>query len=130
MATMDNMKEKANSAVQSAAKTARYVTQVSKKRMEILSEQEKIRRNYTKLGKVYYKDFVTDEEPDDAEYQPLCDAITASYCRINELREEMAAAKAAYNGKETPKTEEEEEEYDIIPLDEPITPEDTAEDSE
>lgn len=114
MATMDTMKERANCAAQNAAKAARYVTLVSKKRMEILSEQEKIRRNYTRLGKVYYKDFVTDEEPDDAEYQPLCDAISASYRRINELKEELAEAKAAYNGKQ-PK---EEEEVEIISLEE------------
>ena len=61
MATMDDLKGMATGAAQTAAKTAKYVALVSKKRLAILTEQEKIRRNYTKLGKIYYKDYVTDE---------------------------------------------------------------------
>lgn len=96
MASMEVLKEKATEAAQSAAKTAKYVALVSKKRLAILSEQEKIRRNYTRLGKVYYKDYVTDEEPDEAEYRPVCEEISESYRRINTLRDEIAAAKEAY----------------------------------
>lgn len=96
MATMDSLKDKASSAAQSAAKTAKYVASISKMRLEIVKEQEHIRRTYTKLGKVYYKDYVTDEEPDEAEYKPLCDDISASFRRINELRDQIAAEKEAY----------------------------------
>ena len=95
-ATMDSLKDKASSAAQSAAKTAKFVASLSKMRLEIIKEQERIRRNYSKLGKVYYKDYVTDEEPDEAEYKPLCDDISASFRRINELREQIAAEKEAY----------------------------------
>ena len=62
----------------------------------IAAEQENIRRNYTKLGKVYYKDYITDEEPDDAEYLPLCESVSESYRRINELRDEIDDLKDAY----------------------------------
>lgn len=121
MATMDNLKDNAAAAAQSAAKAAKYVAFISKKRLVILNEQEKIRRNYTKLGKTYYKDRVTDEEPDDAEYKPLCDEISASYRLINELRGEIAAARAAYNGEKAMQDEEEEE---AEPMEEPVTKED------
>jgi len=94
--TMDSLKDKAANAAQTAAKTAKHVASVSKMRLEIVKEQERIRRNYSKLGKVYYKDYVTDEEPDEAEYKPLCDDISASFRRINELREQIAAEKEAY----------------------------------
>ena len=94
--TIDSLKEKAADAAQTAAKTAKHVAFVSKMRLEIIKEQERVRRNYTKLGKVYYKDYVTDEEPDEAEYKPLCDDISASFRRINELREQIAAEKEAY----------------------------------
>ena len=87
---------------------------MSKKRLAILTEQEKIRRNYTKLGKIYYKDYVTDEEADNAEYQPLCESISASFRRINELREEIAEAKAEYAA--APDAEETEEDFDVVPL--------------
>ena len=115
MANMDHFKEKANEAAVSAAKVAKYVAFVSKKRLAIVSEQDKIRRAYTKLGKVYYKDYVTDEEPDEAEYNPLCDAITASFSRINDIKEELAAAKAEYNGEAAEEEPEEETRIEALP---------------
>lgn len=96
MATMEEFKGMAAEAAQNAARTAKYVALVSKKRLAILNEQERIRRNYTKLGKVYYKDYVTDEEPDEAEYGPICEEISDSYRHINTLRDEIAQAKATY----------------------------------
>lgn len=115
MANTDHFKEKANEAAVSAAKVAKYVAFVSKKRLAIVSEQDKIRRAYTKLGKVYYKDYVTDEEPDEAEYKPLCDAITASFSRINDIKEELAAAKAEYNGEAAEEEPEEETRIEALP---------------
>lgn len=117
MATMEEIRNLASDAAQSAAKTARYIALVSKKRVEIAREQEKIRRLYAKLGKVYYKDYVTDEEPDDAEYAPICNAISDSFRRINTLKEELSDAKDAY------RADKEEEELSrgvvILPVDEP-----------
>ena len=71
-------------------------------------QQDKIRRCYTQLGKVYYKDYVTDEEPDDAEYDPLCERISQSFRRINRLRLELEAAKTKLAG-EQPEDEAEPE---------------------
>ena len=65
--TMETLKCKAVHVAAGAAQTARLVALISKKKFAILAEQDKIRRCYTQLGKVYYKDYVTDEEPDDAE---------------------------------------------------------------
>ena len=84
---------------------------------EYAREQEKIRRLYAKLGKVYYKDYVTDEEPDEAEYAPICNAISDSFRRINTLKEELSDAKDAY------RADKEDEELSrgvvILPVDEP-----------
>ena len=117
MATMEEIRNLASDAAQSAAKTARYIALVSKKRVEIAREQERIRRLYAKLGKVYYKDYVTDEEPDDAEYAPICNAISDSFRRINTLKEELSDAKDAY------RADKEDEELSrgvvILPADEP-----------
>ena len=92
--TMETLKCKAVHVAAGAAQTARLVALISKKKFAILAEQDKIRRCYTQLGKVYYKDYVTDEEPDDAEYDPLCERISQSFRRINRLRQELEAAKA------------------------------------
>ena len=98
MSTMDTVKTAVSNAAENAARAAKYYSFVSKKRLAILAEKEKIRRNYTKLGKVYYKDYVTDEEPDDAEYLPICEAISNSYRLINALKEQIALAKEEYQG--------------------------------
>ena len=79
--TMETLKCKAVHVAAGAAQTARLVALISKKKFAILAEQDKIRRCYTQLGKVYYKDYVTDEEPDDAEYDPLCERISQSFRR-------------------------------------------------
>ena len=91
-------KETACNAAEGVLDAARYMAFMSKRRLEIAAEQERIRRLYTRLGKVYYKDYVTDEEPDEAEYEPLCEKISEAYRRINRLRKEMEDAKAAYRG--------------------------------
>ena len=96
MATMETVKNAVSTAAENAARAAKYYAFVSRKRLAILAEKEKIRRNYTKLGKVYYKDYVTDEEPDDAEYVPLCEAISNSYRLINALKEQIAIAREEY----------------------------------
>jgi len=78
----------------------RYKVRYNAQVFAILAEQDKIRRCYTQLGKVYYKDYVTDEEPDDAEYDPLCERISQSFRRINRLRLELEAAKTKLAGEQ------------------------------
>lgn len=112
MKKAETIKEKATEAATSAAKAAKYVAFLSKKRMEIALEKEKIRRIYTRLGKVYYKDYVTDEEPDEAEYAPLCDSISEHFRRINEIEDEIADAKDEYHNCK----KDEDEEPEILAL--------------
>ena len=73
------LKEKVIDAAQAAGRAAKLAATISQKKVLIAREQERIRRNYTRLGKVYYKDYVTDEEPDEAEYKPLCEEISNSF---------------------------------------------------
>lgn len=129
MEKMENLKDKATEAAQSAARAAKYIALVSKKRLAILNEQEKIRRNYTKLGKIYYKDYATDEEQDSAEYLPICESISASFCRINDLREEIADAKAEYHAAGAP-DEADDAAFEIVPFEDEIDQETTAEEAE
>lgn len=114
---MEAIYEKAVDVAQSAKRTAVLLATISQKKLLIAREQEKIRRNYTRIGKVYYKDYVTDEEPDDAEYAPICNAISDSFRRINTLKEELSDAKDAY------RADKEDEELSrgvvILPVDEP-----------
>lgn len=80
-------------AAQAAANKAKSLGSIAKSNVNILTEQEKLKRAYADLGKLYYRDFITGEEPDDAEYMPLCDDITALIKSIQSLRESIDSAK-------------------------------------
>jgi DNA repair exonuclease SbcCD ATPase subunit len=83
-------------AAQAAARVTKSAASVTKSNINILTEQEKQKKAYLELGKLYYRDFITGEEPDDAEYLPLCDAITEAAKNIEALRGEVEEAKANF----------------------------------
>ena len=93
---VEALKDKVVDAAQAAGRVAKLAATISQKKILIAREQERIRRNYTRLGKVYYKDYVTDEEPDEAEYKPLCEEISNSFRYINDLKEDIEDANEAY----------------------------------
>lgn len=85
---------------QAAANKARSLTSIAKSNVNILTEQEKLKKAYADLGRLYYRDFITGEEPDDAEYLPLCDRITEIVKDIQGLRETIDLAKTKPEKKE------------------------------
>ena len=93
---VEALKDQVVDSAQAAGRVAKLAATISQKKVLIAREQERIRRNYTRLGKVYYKDYVTDEEPDEAEYKPLCEEISNSFRYINDLKEDIEDAKEAY----------------------------------
>lgn len=134
MPTYDELKERAIKAAGATVDAAKQLATLSKCKVQIIAEQEKIRSLYTKLGKIYYKDFITDEEPDEAEYEPLCDSISAHYRKLSQLRDLMNEIKFNYqsvkkNSKEA-KQKAEEEEVQLIEIattqDEPVTSDEEA----
>lgn len=89
----ESFKESAAEAAKTASRKTKMAAQIAKDKMLILKEQERVHKGYTELGRIYYKDYVTDEEPDEAEYLPWCDKIGASFRRIAQLKEDIAQAK-------------------------------------
>ena len=85
--TVQTLREKASDAVQLTAEKGRLLSQIAKARAQIVRQQEIIRRACQQLGKTYYKDYITEEEPDEAEYQPLCDRISEAYQKISSLKQ-------------------------------------------
>ena len=98
MTTFEELKQKAKKAACATADAAKQLAIISKYKIQIAAEQDKIRSLYGELGKLYYKDYVTDEEPDEAEYQPLCDRISDHYRKLSRLRELLNKAKTDYAG--------------------------------
>ena len=97
MALSDNfetIKEFAAGAAQTAAKKTRQLATIAKDNLAIFAEEEKIKKAQQELGKLYYKDFVMEEEPDEAEYLPWCEKITQSRKTIEALRTEIEQMRA------------------------------------
>lgn len=102
-------------AAQAAARVTKNAASVTKANISILTEQDKQKKAYLELGKLYYRDYITGEEPDDAEYLPLCEAISEAAKNIEALRDELEEAKAAFTAK--PEKAEEAEEAETEPAD-------------
>ena len=94
-------------AAQAAARVTKSAAAVTKSNISILTEHDKQKKAYMELGKLYYRDYITGEEPDDAEYLPLCEAITEAAKNIDALRGELEDAKANFS---KPAKEEESDE--------------------
>lgn len=90
---IDAIKGYAANAAQTAVKKTRMLASIAKANIAILAEEERIKKAQLELGKIYYKDFILDEEPDQAEYLPLCDRITESLKLIDNLKLEIAIAR-------------------------------------
>lgn len=96
--SVNNFCDKAGEVAHSAADKTKALAKIAKYKLKISKLQEKIRRDYQKLGKVYYKDFITDEEPDEAEYDPICREISDTFLQISELKEEIEDLKDIVSG--------------------------------
>ena len=119
MSTREQFVNMASQAASSAGKAAKLMAYITGHKLQIIRQQERIRQLYTRLGKLCYKDRITDEEPDEAEYKPVCDAISDAYRCISRLRDEIEDAKDAYRAEREgimPADEEDEPEMDFLPL--------------
>ena len=101
-----SLKSFANDAAQAAAKYTKSAAAIAKANFNILSEQEKQKKAYLDLGKLYYRDFITGEEPDDAEYLPLVERITETVKHIEELKASIEDTKSVFTAAEAVDAEE------------------------
>lgn len=98
--SFDALKSKLAEMAQAASRVTKSAAAVTKANINILSEQDKLKKAYMELGKLYYRDYITGEEPDDAEYIPLCDAITEATKNIDGLRSTVQDIRAKNARKE------------------------------
>lgn len=116
------LKGKAMDAAQVAVQKTRDMAAIAKAKLSITAEKEKIRKAHQELGKLYYRDYVLDEEMDSAEYLPWCDKITQSRAIIEDLNELIDGLKSGQE--ECAPIQEDASDYaDVVALE----PEDTEE---
>lgn len=91
----DEFKELALDTAAIAAQKTKDLAAIGKAKVSIQIEKDKIRKAYTELGKLYYRDYVLNEEMDDAEYLPWCDKITECKAVIEDLKALITDIKAS-----------------------------------
>ena len=107
--SFETLKNMLTDFAQVATRMTKSAAAVTKANINILSEQDKLKKAYMELGKLYYRDYITGEEPDDAEYLPLCDAITEATQNIDNLRTTVQDIRSAKDDDQTEEASEAEE---------------------
>ena len=105
MSFLDTLKKTAGIAAQvtvSAADTAvsktRTMASIGRVKLAISSEEDKLKKAYTELGRLFYRDYQAQAEADMTEYQPWCDRAADAREQIQRLTQELELLKA--DGKE------------------------------
>ena len=107
--SFETLKNMLTDFAQVATRMTKSAAALTKANINILSEQDKLKKAYMELGKLYYRDYITGEEPDDAEYLPLCDAITEATQNIDNLRTTVQDIRSAKDDDQTEEASEAEE---------------------
>lgn len=116
MSFLDTLKKTAGIAAQvtaSAADTAvsktRTMASIGRVKLAISSEEDKLKKAYTELGRLFYRDYQAQAEADMTEYQPWCDRAADAREQIQRLTKELETLKAEGKDtvKDTPKAQEE-----------------------
>lgn len=101
MSFLDKLKKTAGIAAQvtaSAADTAvsktRTVASIGRVKLAISSEEDKLKKAYTELGRLFYRDYQAQAEADMTEYQPWCDRAADAREQIQRLTQELETLKA------------------------------------
>lgn len=116
MSFLDTLKKTAGiaaqvtvSAVDTAVSKTRTMASIGRVKLAISSEEDKLKKAYTELGRLFYRDYQAQAEADMTEYQPWCDRAADAREQIQRLTKELETLKA--EGKDTlkdaPKAQEE-----------------------
>lgn len=89
---LDNAVNKAKEAIDIACKKTEEVVTVQKQRFDVATVENKLNKDFEKLGKLYFNT-LKDTEPENMEIKALVAEIKEKYAKIKDLRDEINAAK-------------------------------------
>ena len=102
-----NVADAASDVAKNAAKQTKNLASVGRLKLAITSEEDKMKKAYTELGRLFYRDFESETQADMEEYQPWIDKVTDAKNQIARLNDEIVKIR-------TEETEEEISADDII----------------
>ncbi len=121
MSFWNKVKEQANvvagaagSVAQTAAKQTKALAAIGRVKLSITAEEDKIKRSYIELGRLFYQNYENATDIAAEDYQPWCDRVTDAKVQISRLNEELAQLRA-----EAQATDE--IEIEVVVTDDPTT---------
>lgn len=115
MSILDKLKKTAASASVAATNAANVAVKqtktaaaIGKLKLNIAQEEDKMKKAYTELGRLYYRDYETKAEPEFEEYLPWIQRVTDAKEAVELLNAQVAAVKAD-NAQEKEPTDEAED---------------------
>ena len=101
MSFLDKLKQTANVAAQVAATTAdtavnktKTMASIGRVKLAITSEEDKLKKAYTELGRLFYRDYEAQADADMTEYLPWCGKAADAREQIQRLTEELEKLKS------------------------------------
>ena len=142
MSFLNKLKQQAGVAAQAAGTVAQTAVQqtktlaaVGRVKLAIASEEDKLKKAYTELGKLFYRDYEAQTEAEMTDYEPWCGKAAdakAQIQRLNEELEKLRAEEAPQNADEKPEevpaieldltAPVEEQPVEVAPEEEPTEP--------
>jgi hypothetical protein len=101
MSFLDKLKSAAGVAAQTAAdaadtavKQTKTLASIGRVKLAIAGEEDKLKKAYTELGRLFYRDYEAQAEADMEEYLPWCGKASDARAQIQQLTEELEKIKA------------------------------------
>ncbi len=108
MAFLDKIKQQAEAVANAAGTVAQTAVQQTKTlagigriKLAIATEEDKVKKAYGELGRLYYRDYEAQTEPAQEDYQPWCDKVADAKEQIARLYQELEKLRAAEEGEGT-----------------------------
>lgn len=96
MSFLDKLKEQAGAVAdvagtvaQNAVKQTKTLAAIGRVKLAIASEEDKAKKAYTELGRLFYRDYETQTEAEMEDYQPWCDKVSDAKNQITRLSKEL-----------------------------------------
>ena len=133
MSFLDKLKYHAGIAAQTAGSVAQTAVQQGKTlastgrvKLAIAAEEDKLKKAYVELGRLYYRDYEAGTGPSSEEYRPWCDKAADAKAQIELLNQELDRIRAEHYETE-PSMEEPKLELDLTSHSEEADEETSAE---
>jgi hypothetical protein len=104
----------ATSAADTAVKQTKTLASIGRVKLAIAGEEDKLKKAYTELGRLFYRDYEAQAEADMEEYLPWCGKASDARAQIQQLTEELEKIKAESEPTPEPEAETEAEDPAIF----------------